>query len=94
MPRAVWKGAVIAESDEVRVVDGYTYFPPDKVRREHLQPSDHHTACHWKGVASYCHVVVGDDVNHNAAWYYPETSPEARIIQNWIGFWRGVKIEP
>ena len=69
--KAIWNGAVIAESDATIVVEGNHYFPPESVRREYLQPSDTHTTCPWKGVASYYHVVVGDQVNRDAASYYP-----------------------
>lgn len=94
MARAIWNGAVIAESDRTRVVEGNTYFPPDAVRREHLRDSDTHTTCPWKGVASYYHVVVGDEANRDAAWYYPEPKPAAEDIRGWVAFWRGVTILP
>ena len=92
MPKAVWNGAVIADSDQVQVVDGYTYFPPDRVDRSRLRDSTKHTVCGWKGTASYYDVVVGDQVNPDAAWYYPSTKDAARHIEGWIGFWRGVQI--
>jgi len=50
MPKAVWNGQVIAESDRCEVVEGNPYFPPGAVKREFLQPSDTHTTCGWKGV--------------------------------------------
>lgn len=94
MTRAIWNGAVIAESDDVEVVDGYTYFPADAVNGEHLQPSDHHTVCPWKGTASYYDVVVDGEVNRAAAWYYPNPSHRAApLVAGRIGFWRGVRIE-
>ena len=40
MPKATWNGTVLAESDDVVVVDGFTYFAPDSVRKDHLRPSD------------------------------------------------------
>jgi uncharacterized protein (DUF427 family) len=91
--RAVWKGAVLAESDDTVVVEGNHYFPPDSLRREHFRPSDTHTTCGWKGVASYYHVVVGDDVNRDAAWFYPEVKPAAKEIQGRVAFWKGVRVE-
>ena len=94
MPKAVWNGAVIAESDRTRVVEGNHYFPPDSVRREHLRDTSTHTTCPWKGVASYYDVVVGDEVNRDAAWYYPETKDAANDIRGYIAFWRGVSVEP
>jgi uncharacterized protein (DUF427 family) len=90
--KAVWNGAVLAESEETRVVDGNHYFPPGGVRSEHLEPSDTHTTCGWKGVASYKTVVVDGARNEDAAWYYPETKPEAENIRGWYAFWRGVEV--
>ena len=94
MPKAVWNGTVIAESDRTKVVEGNQYFPPDSVRRAHLRESSTHTTCPWKGVASYYDVVVGDEVNKDAAWYYPETKEAANDIRGYIAFWRGVSVEP
>jgi len=93
MPRAVWNGTVVAESDRTRVVEGNHYFPPESVRREHLRESATHTTCPWKGVASYYDVVVGNEVNRDAAWYYPETKEAANDIRGYLAFWRGVSVE-
>ena len=94
MTRAIWNGAVIAESDACETVDGNKYFPPDAVKREFLRPSATHTACWWKGTASYYDVVVDGQVNKDAAWYYAETEPAAANVKGYIAFWRGVKVEP
>src|SRR5262245_48526441 len=83
MPKAVWNGAVIAESDRTRVVEGNHYFPPESVRREHLRETTTHTTCPWKGVASYYDVVVGNEVNRDAAWYYPEAKDAANDIRGY-----------
>lgn len=93
MPKAIWNGAVIAESDATVVVEGNHYFPVESVKREHLKPSQTHTTCGWKGVASYHDVVVGDQVNADAAWYYPEPKSAANQIAGRIAFWKGVKVE-
>ena len=93
MPRARWNGAVIADSDEVQVVDGYTYFPPARLVKDHLRESSHTSVCGWKGLASYYDVVVGDEVNQNAAWVYRDPKPAANHIAGWVSFWKGVKIE-
>jgi uncharacterized protein (DUF427 family) len=94
MPRAVWNGAVVAESDRCEIVEGNHYFPPDAVRREFLRDSATHTVCGWKGTASYYDIVVDGQVNKDAAWYYPEAKPAAGNIRGYIAFWRGVKVEP
>ncbi len=93
MPRAVWNDQVIAESDDTVIVEGNHYFPPEAVNEELLQPSEHHTVCPWKGVASYYDVVVDCEVNAAAAWYYPDPSPAADAIKDRIAFWRGVRVE-
>jgi uncharacterized protein (DUF427 family) len=94
MAKAIWRGQVIAQSDDFELVEGNVYFPPTALRSEHLRPNDHHTVCSWKGTASYYDVVVGDAVAAAAAWYYPETLPAARHIQGYVAFWRGVTVEP
>ena len=93
MRRACWNGTVIAESDCCVVVEGNQYFPADAVKREFLRQSGTHTVCSWKGTASYYDVVVNDEVNKDAAWYYPEPKAEAANIKGYIAFWKGVKVE-
>ena len=93
MPKALWNDKVIAESEQVEIVEGNTYFPPGAIRKEHFGPSDTQTDCPWKGIASYFDVVVDGKVNKDAAWFYPDPKPEAKHIKDHIAFWRGVKIE-
>ena len=91
--KATWKGEVIAESDDTVVVEGNHYFPADSIKREHFRESETHTVCPWKGTASYYDVVVGGDVNEDAAWFYPEPKDAAEEIKDRVAFWRGVKVE-
>lgn len=93
MPRAIWNGVVIAESEDTVVVEGNHYFPAERVRPEFLAVSDRHTVCAWKGTASYYDVVVAGETNAAAAWYYPNPSEAARTIKGRIAFWRGVQVE-
>ncbi len=93
MPKAIWNGAVIAESDQTEVVEGNHYFPPDSVSREQLKESDHHTVCGWKGTASYYDIVVDGKTNQQAAWYYPEPKEAAENIRNYVAFWKGVEVQ-
>ncbi len=94
MPRATWKGSVLAESDRTIVVEGNHYFPPDSVRSEFFSPSDTHTHCPWKGEASYRNVEVNGERNPDAAWYYPDPSPAAKQIKDYVAFWKGIRVEP
>jgi len=92
--RATWRDAVLAESNQTTQVEGNQYFLLEDVRAEYLKPSESHTVCHWKGTASYYDVVVGDEVNRDAAWYYADPSPAAEQIRGRVAFWHGVKVEP
>lgn len=94
MPKAIWNGVVLAESDRTIVVEGNHYFPPDSIKPEYFKDSRTHTTCAWKGVASYYDIVVDGQVNEDAAWYYPSTKDAANHIKGYIGFWRGVKVTP
>ena len=92
--KAIWRDAVLAESDKTEVVEGNHYFPPDAINREYFSESQTHTTCPWKGEASYYDVVVNGEVNRDAAWYYPEPKPAASNIKDHVAFWRGVTVEP
>lgn len=93
MPRAIWNGAVIAETDKFELVEGNVYFPPATLRMEFFKPTGTHTVCPWKGTASYYAVVVDGQENKDAAWYYPEPKPAAANIKDHVAFWRGVTVE-
>ncbi len=94
MPRAIWNGAIIAESDECEVLDNNQYFPRQAVKPENLAESDTHTFCPYKGEASYYTLTVDGKTNPDAAWYYPVTIVDtARRIEDYIAFWKGVTVE-
>jgi len=92
MPKAVWNGVVVAESDQCEVVEGNQYFPPDAIKSDVFKASDTHTNCPWKGVASYYSLEIDGQVNKDAAWYYPEPKDAAKNIKGYIAFWKGVKV--
>lgn len=90
--KAVWKGQVVAQSDDTVVVEGNHYFPPDSIQKDFFKPSTHHTICHWKGKASYYSLSIDGEENKNAAWYYPNAEEEAKHIEGYIAFGNGVRI--
>jgi len=90
--RAVWNGAVIAESDDTVVVEGNHYFPLDSVDESVLRPSETHTHCPWKGDASYYSLEVEGQLNADAAWFYPTPSEAAVEIRDRVAFWKGVTV--
>ena len=85
---------MLAESDHCQVVEGNQYFPPDSVKKELFHPSETHTTCSWKGLASYYDVEVAGKRNKDAAWFYPAPMPAAQDIAGYVAFWRGVTVEP
>ena len=90
--KATWENTLLAESDKTIVVEGNHYFPSDSIKAEFFKPSDTHSTCPWKGLASYYHVQVGDKTNQDAAWFHPEPKEAAKSIKDYVAFWRGVKI--
>ena len=71
MAKAIWKDIVLAESDDIALVEGNVYFPRKDVDWGYIQLSDDlpETYCHWKGMAEYYDIFIGDepqvlDVDH------------------------------
>lgn len=90
--RAVFNGAVLAESDDTKVVEGNHYFPPESINREYFSQSKAKSLCYWKGLASYYTIEVDGVRNEGSAWYYPKPSPLARKIKDHVAFWNGVEV--
>lgn len=93
MPKAIWNGTVLAESDNTVVVENNHYFPSDSVNKQYFKESDTHTTCPWKGLASYYTIEVDGQTNKDAAWYYPDAKEKAKQIEGYVAFWKGVKVE-
>lgn len=93
MPKAIWNGKVVAQSEYTVVVEGNHYFPRDSLVTDYFEPSDKTTVCGWKGTASYLTLRVEGEVNADAAWFYPSPKSAAAQIEDHVAFWRGVRIE-
>ncbi|MSO73628.1 MAG: DUF427 domain-containing protein [Alphaproteobacteria bacterium] len=92
MAKALWNGAVVADSPTYEMVEGNVYFPRDTIKSAHFKPSETHTVCGWKGIASYFTLVVDGQENPDAAWFYPDPKPEAANIKDHVAFWKGVTV--
>lgn len=90
--KATWNGEILAESNDTEVVEGNHYFPADSIKQEYFSPSEMHTVCGWKGTASYYDIAVNGDTNKDAAWYYPEAKDDAKNIEGYVAFWKGVEV--
>ena len=62
------------------------YIPKLDVRMELLEPSDSHTRCPYKGVASYYSVKAGGKTFKDIVWYYPVPIPECPKVENLLCF--------
>ncbi|EAP87025.1 MULTISPECIES: DUF427 domain-containing protein [Croceibacter] len=90
--KAIWNNTVIAESNSTIIIENNHYFPPSSVNSAFLKPSETTTVCPWKGEASYYTIKVNEDINKNAAWYYPNPKEKASDIKDYVAFWKGVSI--
>src|SRR2546426_9775770 len=81
------EGETIAETRQPRLLfetglPTRYYVPKVDVHWEKLVRSGTHTACPYKGTASYWSVKVGDRVIPDLAWIYPNPLPESYKIEN------------
>ena len=90
--KAIWKGVVLAESNDTVVAEGNHYFPRESLRAEFFAESAQTSVCPWKGTASYLDVAVGSESNPGSAWHYPDPKPAASEIAGRVAFWRGVQV--
>ena len=90
--KAIWQDQVIAQSNETVVVEGNHYFPPESIDQGFFNKTDHTSVCPWKGTAQYYSIKVGDQMNENAAWVYPNTKEKAKNIEGYFAFWKGVTV--
>ncbi|MDE2402381.1 MAG: DUF427 domain-containing protein [Burkholderiales bacterium] len=91
--KAIWNGVVVAESDDVVVVEGHHYFPADSLKMEYVLSSNQRTMCSWKGQASYYTLFVNGDAKPDAVWFYPDPKEAAQDIKGRVAFAHGVTIE-
>lgn len=92
--RVVRNNIVVAESNATIVIEKKHYFPPDSVNWDYFQKSDKHTKCPWKGQASYLTIVINDEPEKNAAWYYPDPKEAAKEIKDYVAFYKGIEESP
>ena len=90
--KAIWKSQLLAESDDTIVIENNHYFPASSLNTQYFIESETTTICSWKGTASYYNIVVNQEVNKDAAWYYPSPKDAASEITGYVAFWRGVEV--
>ena len=90
--KAIWKDQILAESDQTVVVENNHYFPAASLKMDFFVPGGTTSICPWKGEASYYSIVVNEEENKDAAWFYPEPKEAAKEIKGHVAFWRGVEV--
>lgn len=90
--KATWNRQILAESEDTIVVENNHYFPPSSVNMQFFINSEATSKCPWKGTASYFTIVVNNQENKDAAWYYPAPMEAASEIKDYVAFWRGVDV--
>jgi len=91
--RVVVAGIDIASSTSaLRVVETagapVYYVPPAEVRLDLLRPTDHVTACEWKGAATYWSIALPEGrAIPNAAWSYRDPLPGYAAIRDHLAFY-------
>jgi uncharacterized protein (DUF427 family) len=90
--KAIWNGVVVAESDDIVVLEGNHYFPEASLNRAYTTFSNHRTSCIWKGQAYYLSLLVNGEMNPDAIWFYPEPAESAAEIKGRVAFKAGVQI--
>jgi uncharacterized protein (DUF427 family) len=90
-------GRVIAETEDgLDMAEGRypirVYVPLADVDADVLTPSDHHTTCPFKGIASYFGLAADGESANNAVWYYPDPCPQVAAIKGRVAFW-GDRVE-
>ncbi len=93
MATATFNGTVIAQSDDIEIVEGNAYFPVASLDPRFLSDSEHTTVCPWKGTASYWDIEVDGEQAPNAAWYYPEPKDGAEAVVGRVAFYPVVTVE-
>ena len=62
------------------------YLPAEDVRMELLEPSEKHTRCAYKGVATYWHLRVRGTLHEDIAWTYAEPERDGTAIRDLVCF--------
>lgn len=90
--RATFGGETLLDTDRGQLLyesnlQPVLYVPWNDVRRDLLTPTDHHTTCPFKGVASYWSATVGDRTLDNVVWSYPEPNSESAWLEPLAAFY-------
>jgi uncharacterized protein (DUF427 family) len=89
--RVVIDGITVAETNRPSLLFETSlptriYIPPADVNMAYLTPTDSHTRCPYKGIASYWNVSIDDKIHKDLVWSYPDPIPECPKIRGLLCF--------
>ena len=92
--RVSFAGQIVAETHRARRVletshPPVYYIPPEDVRIHFLERSLHSSFCEWKGKADYYTLAVEGHRSPDAAWSYPNPTPNFATIRGYFAFYPG-----
>jgi uncharacterized protein (DUF427 family) len=90
--RVIFNEKVLAQSTEaLRILETShpptIYIPKKDIDLSMLEEASRNTYCEWKGRGSYYHLLNGDRVVQNAAWYYHNPRNAYKDLKNHIAFY-------
>ena len=91
--RIVQRGVVLADTTRaLRILETshppVFYIPQTDIAMENLvQSTTRSSFCEWKGSAAYWNIVLGDAVNHDAAWSYPKPTASFAALKDHLAFY-------
>lgn len=63
------------------------YLPPEDIKLEYLTQTSKTSLCEWKGRGNYYTIRVGDQEAQNAAWFYPNPTPNFSALKDYVAFY-------
>jgi uncharacterized protein (DUF427 family) len=63
------------------------YLPKTDIRMDLLTPTDSHSICPYKGMASYYDLTVNGTTHKDLVWWYPTPLPESQKIIGMVCFY-------
>jgi uncharacterized protein (DUF427 family) len=90
--RVIFNNHVIADTYQARRVletshPPVYYIPPHDIEMLYLVKNSSTSWCEFKGNAHYYSVVVNKKEAKDAAWYYPDPTPDFSALKNYVAFY-------
>lgn len=92
MARAIWKGCVLAESEDTVDHDGVTYFPTEALNAALLRPTNKQRFQPSRGTSTYFDLEVNGRIVSDVAWILSGFGEESSTLVNRVAFYSGVDV--